>query len=60
MVPPRSPVPASRGRRHVEHGADLVKTRMQTVDRLCLSVTRLAAAGAPRGLTADRAADILR
>ncbi len=44
----------------VEHRDDLVKTRTQTVNRLHVLLTHLAPAGAPRGLTADRAADILR
>lgn len=44
----------------VEHREDLVKTRTQTVNRLHVLLTHLTPAGAPRGLTADRAADILR
>lgn len=44
----------------VEHRDDLVKTRTQTVNRLHVLLTHLTPAGAPRGLTADRAADILR
>lgn len=44
----------------VEHRDDLVKTRTQTVNRLHMLLTHLTPAGAPRGLTADRAADILR
>ena len=44
----------------VEHRDDRVKTRTQTVNRLHVLLTHLTPAGAPRGLTADRAADILR
>ncbi|WP_253843051.1 IS110 family transposase [Mycobacterium colombiense] len=44
----------------VEHREDLVKTRTQTVNRLHVLLTHLTPAGAPRGLTAERAADILR
>ncbi|GFG69606.1 IS110 family RNA-guided transposase [Mycolicibacter senuensis] len=44
----------------VEHRDDLVKTRTQTVNRLHVLLTHLTPAGAPRGLTAERAADILR
>lgn len=44
----------------VEHRDDLVKTRTQTINRLHVLLTHLTPAGAPRGLTADRAADILR
>jgi transposase len=44
----------------VEHRDDLVKTRTQTINRLHVLLTHLIPAGAPRGLTADRAADILR
>lgn len=44
----------------MEHRDDLVKTRTQTVNRLHVLLTHLTPAGAPRGLTADRAADILR
>ena len=44
----------------VEHRDDLVKTRTQTVNRLHVLLTHLTPAGATRGLTADRAADILR
>ena len=44
----------------VEHRDDLVKIRTQTVNRLHVLLTHLTPAGAPRGLTADRAADILR
>ncbi len=43
----------------VEHRDDLVKTRTQTVNRLHVLLTHLTPAGAPRGLTADRAAEIL-
>ena len=44
----------------VEHREDLVKTRTQTVNRLHVLLTHLTPSGAARGLTADRAADILR
>ncbi|WP_224112828.1 IS110 family transposase [Mycobacterium avium] len=44
----------------VEHRDDLVKTRTQTVNRLHVLLTHLTPGGAPRGLTADRAADMLR
>lgn len=44
----------------VEHRDDLVKTRTQSGNRLHGLLTHLTPAGAPRGLTADRAADILR
>ena len=44
----------------VEHRDDLVKTRTQTVNRLHVLLTHLTPAGAPRNLTADRAADMLR
>jgi hypothetical protein len=44
----------------VEHREDLVKTRTQTVNRLHVLLTHLSPSGAARGLTADRAADILR
>ena len=44
----------------VEHRDDLVKIRTQTVNRLHVLLTHLTPAGAPRGLTADRAADMLR
>ena len=44
----------------VEHREDLVKTRTQTVNRLHVLLTDLTPSGAARGLTADRAADILR
>jgi transposase len=44
----------------VEHRDDLVKTRTQTVNRLHVLLTNLTPAGATRGLTADRAAEILR
>ncbi|MCX5042693.1 transposase [Aldersonia sp. NBC_00410] len=44
----------------VEHRDDLVKTRTQTVNRLHVVLTHLIPAGAPRGLTADHAADMLR
>ncbi|MDV6277847.1 transposase [Rhodococcus erythropolis] len=44
----------------VEHRDDLVKTRTQTVNRLHVVLTHLIPAGAPRGLSADRAAEMLR
>jgi transposase len=44
----------------VEHRDDLVKTRTQTVNRLHVLLTNLIPAGAPRDLTADRAAELLR
>jgi transposase len=44
----------------VEHRDDLVKTRTQTVNRLHVVLTHLIPAGAARGLSADRAADLLR
>jgi transposase len=44
----------------VEHRDDLVKIRTQTLNRLHVLLTHLTPAGAPRGLTAARAADILR
>jgi transposase len=44
----------------VEHRDDLVKTRTQTVNRLHVLLAHLTPGGAPRGLTADRAVDILR
>lgn len=44
----------------VEHRDDLVKTRTQTVNRLHVLLTHLIAGGAPRGLTADRATELLR
>ncbi|WP_244269031.1 IS110 family transposase [Mycobacterium parascrofulaceum] len=44
----------------VEHRDDLVKIRTQTVNRLHVLLTHLMPAGAPRGLTAERAADMLR
>lgn len=44
----------------VEHRDDLVKTRTQTVNRLHVVLTHLVPAGAPRGLSAKRAADLLR
>ncbi len=44
----------------VEHRDDLVKTRTQTVNRLHVLLTHLTPAGAPRGLTADHATDLLR
>jgi transposase len=44
----------------VEHRDDLVKTRTQTINRLHVLLTHLTPAGAPRGLTADRAAEIVR
>jgi len=44
----------------VEHRDDLVKIRTQTINRLHVLLTHLTPAGAARGLTADRAAHILR
>ncbi|WP_159929225.1 IS110 family transposase [Rhodococcus sp. WAY2] len=44
----------------VEHRDDLVKTRTQTVNRLHVVLTHLIPAGAPRGLSAVRAAEMLR
>jgi hypothetical protein len=44
----------------VEHREDLVKTRTQTVNRLHVVLTHLIPAGAPRGLSADGAAEMLR
>ena len=44
----------------VEHRDDLVKIRTQTINRLHVLLTHLTPAGAPRGLTAERAADMLR
>ncbi|GAF43018.1 IS110 family RNA-guided transposase [Rhodococcus wratislaviensis] len=44
----------------VEHRDDLVKTRTQTVNRLHVVLTHLIPAGAPRSLSADRAAEMLR
>ena len=43
----------------VEHRDDLVKTRTQTVNRLHVVLTHLIPAGASRGLSADRAAEML-
>ncbi|MFD6060203.1 IS110 family transposase [Rhodococcus wratislaviensis] len=43
----------------VEHRDDLVKTRTQTVNRLHVVLTHLIPAGAPRSLSADRAAEML-
>lgn len=43
----------------VEHRDDLVKTRTQTVNRLHVVLTHLIPAGAPRGLSADRVAEML-
>ena len=43
-----------------QHRDDLVKTRTQTVNRLHVMLTHLIPAGAPRGLSADRAADMQR
>jgi hypothetical protein len=42
------------------HRDDLVAIRTQTVNRLDGALTRLIPAGAPRGLSADRAAEMLR
>ncbi|WP_249354028.1 IS110 family transposase [Rhodococcus sp. USK13] len=47
-------------RASVEHRDDLVKTRTQTVNRLHVVLTNLIPAGAPRSLSADRAAEMLR
>ncbi|MFC9769643.1 transposase [Rhodococcus jostii] len=44
----------------VEHRDDLVKTRTQTVNRLHVVLIHLIPAGAPRSLSADRAAEMLR
>lgn len=44
----------------VEHRDDLVKTRTQTVNRLHVVLTNLVSGGAPRELTADHAAELLR
>ncbi|GAA4491274.1 hypothetical protein GCM10023094_55540 [Rhodococcus olei] len=44
----------------VEHRDDLVKTRTHTVNRLHVVLTHLIPAGAPRGLSAERAAEMLR
>jgi transposase len=44
----------------VEHRDDVVKTRTQTVNRLHVLLTQLLPAGAPRQLTADAAAQLLR
>lgn len=44
----------------VEHRDDLVKTRTQTVNRLHVVLTHLIPAGASRGLSADRAAEMLK
>ncbi len=43
----------------VEHRDDLVRTRTQTVNRLHALLTQLLPAGAPRGLTAETAAELL-
>jgi transposase len=44
----------------VEHRDDLVKTRTQTINRLHVLLTQLIPAGAPTGLSADTAAQLLR
>lgn len=44
----------------VEHRDDLVKTRTQTVNRLHVLLTQLISGGAPRNLSADQAAQLLR
>lgn len=44
----------------VEHRDDVVKTRTQTVNRLHVLLAQLLPAGAPRGLSADTAAQLLR
>jgi transposase len=43
----------------VEHRDDLVRARTQTVNRLHALLTQLIPAGAPKGLTADTAAQLL-
>lgn len=44
----------------VEHRDDIVRTRTQTVNRLHVLLTQLLPGGAPRGLTADTGAQLLR
>ena len=44
----------------VEHREDLVKARTQTINRLHAVLTRLVASRAPKDLTAERAATLLR
>lgn len=44
----------------VEHRDDLVKTRTQTINRLHVLLTQLLPGGAPTGLTASSAAELLR
>lgn len=44
----------------VEHREDLVKTRTQTINRLHVVLTKLVAGGAPKDLTAEGAAALLR
>ncbi|MCK8675076.1 transposase [Rhodococcus sp. HM1] len=44
----------------VEHRDDLVKTRTQTVNRLHVVLTHLIPAGAARGLSTDRSAEMLK
>lgn len=44
----------------VEHRDDLVKTRTQTVNRMHVLLTQLIPGGAPSGLTASSAAELLR
>jgi transposase len=44
----------------VDHRDDLIKTRTQTVNRLHVVLTNLIPGGAQRGLTAERAAELLR
>ena len=44
----------------VEHRDDLVKTRTQTINRLHVLLTQLIPAGAPTGLSAQAAAQLLR
>lgn len=44
----------------VEHRDDVVRTRTQTVNRLHVLLTQLLPGGAPRSLTADIAAQLLR
>lgn len=44
----------------VEHRDDVVRTRTQTINRLHVLLTQLLPGGAPRGLNADTAAQLLR
>jgi transposase len=52
--------PVTALRAIVEHRDDLVKPRTQTVNRLHVVLTNLVPAGAQRGLTAEKAAELLR